>query len=393
MNQQNTETQSISDDEISLSQIIEFFVDNLRDLLKFVCLGVLLGLSYYLFTVNYVSTITFKNDIATDLASLNRLRQDLNIGATKLDKKKNIYQVVSNEQYWKKNLSPVFALTIDDIKDIKQRQIDEIETNASIPRLQLSLSGFDEETSKRLVEEIFEFLKDEVITIKQRDLYQSYRASVQTEKLSIDKKQSELEKEIEYLRNRARNLEELKIRFPNQQSTSLNQVFDPKDSASKYLPVSTQLVAIYSDLNSSNEQLRRLEDSKEALNIKENIVIAFEKNYKDGNSNVEGLKKLFNLFSEKIADLNKPTGSKLSSKIAIETVLSEINNILTIERLNFEVLDKRTERVTKPLSILIGAFSGLMFGIFFAFALKVKKKYKEEKENRKTLEVKELTNA
>ena len=154
MNQQNTEAQSISDDEISLSQIIEFFVDNLRDLLKFVCLGVLLGLSYYLFTVNYVSTITFKNDIATDLASLNRLRQDLNIGATKLDKKKNIYQVVSNEQYWKKNLSPVFALTTDDIKDIKQRQIDKIETNASIPRLQLSLSGFDEETSKRLVEDI-----------------------------------------------------------------------------------------------------------------------------------------------------------------------------------------------------------------------------------------------
>jgi hypothetical protein len=34
-----------------------------------------------------------------------------------------------------------------------------------------------------------------------------------------------------------------------------------------------------------------------------------------------------------------------------------------------------------------------MFGIFFAFALKVKKKYEEEKENRKTSEVKELTNA
>jgi len=34
-----------------------------------------------------------------------------------------------------------------------------------------------------------------------------------------------------------------------------------------------------------------------------------------------------------------------------------------------------------------------MFGIFFAFALQVKEKYKEQKENRKTLEIKELTNA
>jgi hypothetical protein len=64
-----------------------------------------------------------------------------------------------------------------------------------------------------------------------------------------------------------------------------------------------------------------------------------------------------------------------------------------VDKLGFEAIDRTSEYTTKPISILVGAFSGLMFGIFFAFALKVKKKYKEEKENRKTLEVKELTNA
>jgi hypothetical protein len=70
-----------------------------------------------------------------------------------------------------------------------------------------------------------------------------------------------------------------------------------------------------------------------------------------------------------------------------------VNNILLIDKNKFEILDRRSELNFKPLSVLFGAFAGLMFGIFFAFALKVMKKYKEEKENRKTLEVKELTNA
>ena len=70
--------------------------------------------------------------------------------------------------------------------------------------------------------------------------------------------------------------------------------------------------------------------------------------------------------------------------MAYISLLTDVNDILSVYKLGFEAIDNSSEYATKPISILIGAFSGLMFGIFFAFALKVKKKYKEEKENRKT---------
>lgn len=375
MNQQIIDSNQKTDDELSLAEIINFFVHNIKVILKCGLLGGVLGIVYFFTTTNYVTTITFKNEIATNLASLNRLRQDLYIGSTKIDNEQEIYKIISNEIFWKKNLTPIFALTVDDIADIKKRQIDKIDTDASFTRLQLSVTHFDEDQSKKLLDETFSYLKNEVMTIKQRELYQSYRTAVQTEKLVIDKKQSELEKEIEYLKTRAKNLEDLKNRFPNQQNTSINQVLDPKDSASKYLPVSTQLVAVYSDLNASNEQLRRLEDSKEALDVKENIVTEFEKNYKENRLNAEGLQILFKFFSGKLADVNKANVTKLSTKIAIENFLNEINNILTIEKLNLEILDKRTEHKTKPISIVLGLFIGLIFGVFFALFLQAIKNY------------------
>jgi len=56
-------------------------------------------------------------------------------------------------------------------------------------------------------------------------------------------------------------------------------------------------------------------------------------------------------------------------------------------------LFRTSEFVTKPISILAGEFSETLYGLFFTFIFNVKKKYKEEKENRKTLEIKELLNA
>jgi len=53
-------------------------------------------------------------------------------------------------------------------------------------------------------------------------------------------------------------------------------VLDPKDSASKYLPVNTQLVAIYTELNNLEEQLKRNQDNTDAYEVKEKIYTKFE---------------------------------------------------------------------------------------------------------------------
>lgn len=62
-----------------------------------------------------------------------------------------------------------------------------------------------------------------------------------------------------YQIQRAKSLEDLHKRFPGGNSVG-NQVVDPKDSGAKYLPISTQIIAVNNDINQSKENLQRLRD-------------------------------------------------------------------------------------------------------------------------------------
>jgi hypothetical protein len=388
MNQQNTETQSASDDEISLTEIIEFFAENLKDILLCALIGMVTGASYFFINASYVNTVAFRNDAQIDIPLLKKLTQALPIYAKQLEIKDDLYKKISNEKYWKENLKPTFVMSKDDAKEF---QIDKVEQGSTISNFKLSFKGSDKNKNQTDSEEVFNFFIDTFIKIKITELLQKYKTEIQTGQLGLDKKNTEIKNEIDYLKLKAKNLEELKIRFPNNQGTSFNQVLDPKDSASKYLPISTQLVAIYTELNNLNEQLKRSQDGKDALDIKEKFLFEFENINKETKPEAEKVKKLFQIFSDNLMTLEKNNGYKLSTTLAYRRLLTDLNDILTVDKLGFEAIDRTSEYATKPISILVGAFSGLMFGIFFAFALKVKKKYKEE--NRKTSEVKELSNA
>lgn len=390
MNQQNTESQSRSDYEISLTEVIDFFTEHLKDILLYTLIGAAIGASYFYIKAKYVNTVVFGNYAQIDVPLLKKLTQELPIYAKQLKLKDDLYKNISNEKYWKENLKPTFVMSKDDAKEF---QIDKVELDLTIINFKLTYEGKDKSKNQIDTEEVFNFFKNTFIKIKTKELFQKYKTEIQIEQLSLNKKNTEIKNEINYLKSKAKNLEELKIRFPSNQNTNYNQILDPKDSASKYLPLNTQLIAIYSELNYLNEQLKRSQDGKDALDIKEKFLFEFENINKETKSEAEKLKKLFQIFSDNLMTLEKTNSYKLSTVLAYTSLLTDVNNILSVDKLGFEVIDSSSEYATKPLSILIGAFSGLMFGIFFAFALKVKKKYKEEKENRKTLEVKELTNA
>jgi hypothetical protein len=393
MNQQNTETQSVSDDEISLTEIIDFFAEHLKDILLCSLIGAVIGACYLWINSTYVNTIVIRNDFGADIALIRKLSQDLPLYAKEKEELDDFYKKIANEKFWIKNLKPVFSITKEDLKEIKEKLTDKVETGASINRLELTYQGKDKSKNTIDTEEVFNFLKTTFLRIKIKELFENYKLELQVGKLGIDKKIIEIKNEISYLKIRAKNLEELKNRFPSNQSASINQVLDPKDSASKYLPVSTQLVAIYSELNNLDEQLKRNQDNTDAYEVKEKIYTKFESVNNEEKSEIDKLKIIFNTLNEESKNLERSSGYKLSTAIALRNLANDVNNILLIDKNKFEILDRRSELNFKPLSVLFGAFAGLMFGIFFSFALKVKKKYKEEKENRKNLEVKELTNA
>jgi hypothetical protein len=62
-----------------------------------------------------------------------------------------------------------------------------------------------------------------------------------------------------YLKERVKSLDELHKRFPGNAGAN-QQVVDPKDSGAKYLPLTTQIIAVNNDINQNKERLTRLND-------------------------------------------------------------------------------------------------------------------------------------
>jgi uncharacterized protein (DUF342 family) len=73
----------------------------------------------------------------------------------------------------------------------------------------------------------------------------------------IQNKLTQTQVDQKYYEDRIKTLEELLKRFPNRSSVN-TQLFDSKESASKYLPVENQLIAANNDLNQSKEIISRL---------------------------------------------------------------------------------------------------------------------------------------
>ena len=92
MNQQNTETQSISDDEISLTEIIDFFSEHLKDILLYTLIGAAIGASYFFIKATHVNTVTFRNDVQIDVPLLKKITQELPIYAKQLELKDDLYK-------------------------------------------------------------------------------------------------------------------------------------------------------------------------------------------------------------------------------------------------------------------------------------------------------------
>ena len=172
MNQQNTETQSISDDEISLTDIIDFFIENLKGILLCAAIGLVIGTSYFFIKAKYVNTVTFRNELQIDVPLLNKLTQELPIYAKQLELKDDLYKKISNEKYWKENLKPTFFMSKDDVKEFK---IDKVELVSTIRNFKLTYEGKDKSKNQIDAEEVFNFFKNYFIKIKTTELLQKYK--------------------------------------------------------------------------------------------------------------------------------------------------------------------------------------------------------------------------
>ena len=353
--------------DISYIEILAFFNTNMKKFVTCIATGIILGVATFFQMANFSASAIVTNDGSLDFVLLKRLQIELPRIAQHSELE--YMRELSNDEWWQKNFKPNFAITKADVKEVQ-------ELNSKENRI-LSFSITTEENSEKAVvekiENIIDFFKRSSTLIMARDLFQRYKLDVETKNSELDKNEQGGIIEINYMKNKAKNLEEIKNKFQQNTTTINSQVLDPKESGSKYLPINTQLIAIYSDIAAQNEIIERIKDERSFLVLKNKLTDEFfnssDKNH-DGFAILSNIRKRINTEMKITSTDNQEA---LRQSMALKKIDTEIANIQS----KFQTgLGEQTPIKVKRNSLLkhisLGAAFGLIIGFIYALTITIK---------------------
>jgi hypothetical protein len=262
--QNNTET------EISLLDIINFIQESWKKLAIASLVGAVLGFTGWFtlgsYQAEYVLLNNNNNSYALDLVSWKTIQKSLpNLAAQIEDEGKapegqtQLYKKLAEDQWWQKNVTPSYAISKADTKDLAAISKDLDAASTTILSLTVIAAGTTKEKSIENVRAVANFIRTGSAYLQLRNILNSYETETISTVADLQKKITTTEIEMGYQVQRAKALEDLHKRFPGGNNAS-NQVVDPKDSGAKYLPLATQIIAVNNDINVSKEALQRYKD-------------------------------------------------------------------------------------------------------------------------------------
>lgn len=204
-------------------------------------------------------------------------------------------------------------------KDLQESQ------STTILNLIVKADAPNKDDSLKNLNTAINFIRSGSAYLSYKNLITSYTTRVIIAESSNERNLKDLEIELGFLEQRAKNLNQLKTQFPSQ-TTSSNQVVDPKDSGAKYLPLSTQIIATNSDINSIKERLLRLRNEQQKFKVM--------KLFSEGasslvNNQFDGIQLGNDLIDLTKKILSQIDRSNLNELLAINTISSEVVAIKT----------------------------------------------------------------
>jgi len=387
-----------SEPEINIGEVIGFFIDNWKKMALGGVLGVFLGSMGWLAFADYKAELVINNisidktdkHIITgiDFVSWRSLSKNFPALATDLVSKENItdmevdlYKELSDPKWWSKNVLPTYTISKSDAKDLAgiSKELQD-SAGTSITNLVINYSSFDKQKALVNIEKINQFIRSASTYLILKEILNGYESEALALDAEIQQKIIANEIELLYLSNKAKNLEDLRQRFPANVGANIQNIIDPKDAAAKYLPISTQLVAINTDIYNTQESLARLSDSlMRNIIIKQFVAQALplmNSGNKDGLILADQLIKV----QEDIRSTIKP---------------NDIKNINTVNEILADLISTKTRfskflesflapTVVRP-SVLLpaigGLFAGLLLSLFGILAAKAWNNYQATRDN------------
>lgn len=369
MQQQNH--QEYTNDDISVSDIVLFLKKYIKNIVFATLIGATMGLISFFQMGRFSASAVLINDGSIDFVLLKRLQNELPRIAEfnhQINNDTYLNQIL-NDEWWKKNLKPTYAITKNDAKDFELNSKDN-----RIVSFTLNINHNSEDGARNKLTNIIEFFKENSSLTVIKDLFQRYKIDVETRTAELEKNEQNSLIEINYIKVKIKNLEELKKRFQQNPTLISSQFLNPKESSSKYLPINTQLIALYADMAAHNEAIERIKDEKSILALKNNIHKKFESLLNNGTNGFILINHVIEEINSETKNNQKQSPEDMRKAMALKVVQSEI---LSIQSKFKTGLSERTPIQINNNSFIknlgIGSTIGLIFGLFFSFAIQFRK--------------------
>ena len=267
------ENNANSESEVSLLDVIDFLRQSWKKLVIAAVIGAFIGFGGWVllgqYSAEYIllnNTNTNTNTYALDIVSWKTIQKSMpNLAAQVLaeggapEGQDSLYKSMSEEQWWQKNISPSYAISKADTKDLAGISKDLDAASTTILSLTVTAEDATKEKSIERVRAAAKFLRTGAAYLQISNILNNYEGETISAAADIAKKITSTQIEMSYQIERAKRLEDLHKRFPGSSNVS-QQVVDPKDSGAKYLPINTQIIAVNNDINQSQEMLKRMRD-------------------------------------------------------------------------------------------------------------------------------------
>jgi hypothetical protein len=388
------------DDEISLLDIVNFFSENLKKLLIAALVGGFLGLGVWYFLVDYKAQLIVNNTtsrdtnikdtnkrINFDVVSFKVLQKTIPLFISQIvseqkipEGQERLYRAMSDESFWLKNVTPNYAISKVDSKEFATLSKELESASTYIVSLNFSGKGKTKEDAIQSVKAAeYHFLRDGAY-LQIKTLMEQYDSKLFYDKIEINKRLGEQQIELGYLEEKLKNLELLRKEYPTNVVVQ-SQVVDPKDSGAKYFPIGTQIIAINNDINQIKENISRLNDSLNQLNLIEKFYSQARPILRENYDGIDLSNKILEILSGLKKDIPADDVKLNTNLLKIQDDFSRIQNLFTKE------LVRASEPSTKKQGFLISVMAGAVIGgIIMLLFLLVTKSLNSIKSN-KTAEI------
>lgn len=380
----NTEQQIAEDgQEISLNDIIDFFVTKWKVLSMGAFFGLIVALGGTLLLGKYEAEATIINKSGIDYLTWKSLKRNLPILAARISDADNngedFLRALSSEKWWQNNVVPTFSINKEDAKAIfgmpKEQQDAE---SAKIKDFVVTTTGSSKEDALKNLSITTSFLRSGAAYLALKDIIANYQVELLNSESEIAKNISSLEIELTYLNDRMASLELLKAKFPGNPASIISQSTDYKDSSAKYLPIITQLIAVNKDISALKENLARLNNKKNQLAITSSFlsqaVPVIDRNF-DGLSAVV---ELMRIESGMRKDLQTSDWNKVSMLNNIKYDLNSIHTKFTLGLEQPTFFDARKPHYLKPAAM--GLAAGFFLALLFSLCSVIWHRYRQQKQ-------------